>query len=42
MNDFETTNMLTREMVVIGNGYDLECGLKTRYKDFSLIDIILI
>ena len=25
---------MEKELLIIGNGFDLQCGLKTRYKDF--------
>ncbi|MEK3550278.1 AbiH family protein [Lactobacillus crispatus] len=27
-------NEMNRQLIVMGNGFDLECGLKTKYQDF--------
>lgn len=32
---------MNRQLIVMGNGFDLECGLKTKYQDFLIIDLAL-
>ena len=27
-------NMTTKQLLIIGNGFDLSCGLKSKYTDF--------
>lgn len=33
---------MNRQLIVMGNGFDLECGLKTKYQDFFIIDLALV
>lgn len=32
-------NQLNKQILVIGNGFDLSCGLDSRYSDFLSIDL---